>query len=263
VVTSAQAAAFQDICRVLQNRFPAVEVVLAPTLVQGDEAPRQIVAAIERLGRRGDIDVLIVARGGGSLEDLWAFNEEIVVRAVATCPVPVVTGVGHETDTTIVDFAADLRAPTPSAAAAAVVPDREELLGQVAALQQDLRRSVADRLTQQRNALGSCERELALRSPARRIDQCRQQLDDMLAVLRERTLHHIAMKGEQLQSRHTQLKLLDPLRTLDRGFALILDRQGTIVRSTRVLAYDDEVWLRLRDGTVPARITGASGPDPA
>ena len=260
VVTSPQAAAFQDICRVLRSRFPAVEVVLAPTLVQGVDAPPRIVAAIKHLGRRGDIDVIIVARGGGSLEDLWAFNEEIVARAIAGCPVPVVTGVGHETDTTIADFAADLRAPTPSAAAAAVVPDREDLLVQLAALRQDLQRGVSDRLARHRGDLASCRRELLQRSPERHIDQRRQQLDDMLTVVRERSLHHIMLKGEQLRSRHTQLKLLDPLRTLDRGFALVLDRHGTIVRTTHALAMGDDVRLRLRDGTVVARITGTPEP---
>jgi exodeoxyribonuclease VII large subunit len=142
VVTSPQAAAFQDICRVLQARFPAVEVVLAPTLVQGAEAPAQIVAALRQLGQQGGIDVIIVARGGGSIEDLWAFNDEGVARAIVASPIPVVTGVGHETDTTIADFAADVRAPTPSAAAAAVVPDREDVLVQVRAFRQDLRASI-------------------------------------------------------------------------------------------------------------------------
>ena len=130
VVTSATGAAFRDICNVLGERYPLVEVVLAPSLVQGASAPAAIVSALGALDEQPGIDVIIVARGGGSMEDLWAFNDEGVARAIAACRVPVVTGVGHETDFTIVDFVSDYRAPTPSAAAAAVVPDRYELHAQ-------------------------------------------------------------------------------------------------------------------------------------
>lgn len=256
LVTSAQAAALQDILRVLARRFPAVEVILAHTAVQGDEAPAQIVAAIEHLGRRGDLEVLIVARGGGSLEDLWAFNEEIVVRAIVASPIPVVTGIGHETDTTIADLAADLRAPTPSAAAAAVVPDREELLAQLLAARQELRRAMAERLMRSGAELSALKRELAMRSPERRLAQYRQVLDDTQVVLRERTLHHITLMGERLRSRHIQLKLLDPLRTLDRGFALLTDERGVIIRHAAALSADQRIDIRLSDGSVPATITG-------
>src|SRR6185437_4744919 len=153
VVTSPQAAAYQDVLRVLGARFPAIEVVLSPALVQGEEAPAQIVAAIHRLASAPGIDVILLVRGGGSLEDLWAFNSELVARAIAASPIPLVSGVGHETDTTIADFAADLRAPTPSAAAGAVVPDRLELLSQIAALSEDLADTIRADLTERRNAL--------------------------------------------------------------------------------------------------------------
>lgn len=256
VVTSAQAAAFQDICRVLEERFPAVEVVLAHTLVQGEDAPAQIVAALEHLGALGDIDVVILARGGGSLEDLWAFNDEHVARAVRACPVPVVTGVGHETDTTIADFAADLRAPTPSAAAMAVVPDRQELLGQIATLEVELRRVVVERMARERAQVALLARELELRSPMRRVEQQRQVLDELALVLRERALHHIMVKGERLRSRHLQLKLLDPLRTLDRGFALVTDGEGRIVRDIAAISAGDSIGVRLRDGSFPATVSG-------
>lgn len=260
VVTSEQAAAFQDICRVLSERYPIAEVVLARTLVQGDEAPMQIASAIRRLGDRGDIDVIIVARGGGSMEDLWAFNEEVVARAIFDSPVPIVTGVGHETDTTIADFVADLRAPTPSAAAAAAVPDREELLGQVLALHGELRQTMRDQLSQQRAGIAALSRELALRSPERRMAQNRQRLDELQLVLRERVLHHIQIKGERLRSRHTQLKLLDPLRTLERGFAIVTDGEGTIVRDGAALRSGQAIRVRLRDGSVPATVSGPIDP---
>jgi exodeoxyribonuclease VII large subunit len=260
VVTSAQAAAFQDICRVLAERFPAVEVVLAHTLVQGDEAPAQIVAALAHLGSLGSLDVVILARGGGSLEDLWAFNNEAVARAIVACPVPVVTGVGHETDITIADFAADLRAPTPSAAAMAVVPDRQELLLQVSTLLAEIHRGIGERLNRESAAVASLGRELGLRSPSRRIAQQRQAIDDALAVMRERVMHHISMRGERLRSRHVQLKLLDPLRTLDRGFALITDGEGRIVRSISQVEAHTEIRVRLRDGSFPASVRSAPEP---
>jgi exodeoxyribonuclease VII large subunit len=252
VVTSPQAAAFQDICRVLQARFPAVEVILAPTMVQGVDAPAQIVAALQHLGQRGDIDVIIVARGGGSLEDLWAFNDEEVARAIAASSVPVVTGVGHETDTTIADFAADLRAPTPSAAAAAVVPDREEILAQVFALQQDLRAAIEGLLASWHTGLQAAARELAMLSPMRRIEQYHQQLDEMLGIAHERMYHALHLRAEQVRSSKAQLLALDPRRILERGYALIESQDGYIVRSVVLLRPADHIRVRLHDGTVPA-----------
>ncbi|MCE7938993.1 MAG: exodeoxyribonuclease VII large subunit, partial [Chloroflexi bacterium CFX6] len=145
VVTSRQAAALRDICNVLARRWPAAEVRLAPTLVQGDAAPDQIVAALAAVARAG-VEVVLLARGGGSLEDLWAFNDERVARAIAACPVPVVCGVGHEIDFTIADFVADVRAPTPSAAAEMVTPDARELRLAVDDRRLRLTRSVADRV---------------------------------------------------------------------------------------------------------------------
>ena len=254
VVTSPQAAAFQDICRVLQLRFPAVEVVLAPTLVQGVDAPSQIVAAIKRLARYPDIDVIIVARGGGSLEDLWAFNDEAVARAIAASPIPIVTGVGHETDTTIADYAADLRAPTPSAAAAAVVPDRDELMAQVQALHQELRQQMMGYLAQQRAATSLFQRELSLRSPLRRLDQYRLRIDELLQVSLERVQHHLSIARAQLDSQAGQLLLLDPLRTLDRGFALVLDQRGRLIRDVADLHTGETVRIRMRDGETAAII---------
>ena len=263
VVTSPQAAAYQDVLRVLSARFPAIEVVLSPTLVQGEDAPTQIVAAIARLATEPGIDVILLVRGGGSLEDLWAFNSELVARAIAASPIPIVSGVGHETDTTIADFAADLRAPTPSAAAGAVVPDRLELLSQIAALSEDLGDTMRADLTERRNALRRARLDLDLNSPVRAIDQRRQRIDELVDLGRDRLRHHLELQHERRRGAESQLLLLNPLRILDRGFALVTQVEGRIVRDAHTLRPQEPVTIRFRDGEVSATITtGARAAQP-
>jgi exodeoxyribonuclease VII large subunit len=260
VVTSPQAAAFQDICRVLQSRFPAVEVVLSPSLVQGEEAPAQLVAALERLTKIPNIDVIVLARGGGSLEDLWAFNDERLARAIVASPIPVVTGVGHETDSTIADFAADLRAPTPSAAAAAVVPDYRELQAQVTALAEQLHEEIDTRLDNLRAGLRATVADLHTWSPLRSINQRRQRIDDLLRVGHDHLTHHVQLRAERLHGEERGLVLLNPLRTLDRGFALVLRESGTIARDGADLGYGEALSIRFRDGDVAAVVMGTVHP---
>ncbi|NLG48687.1 MAG: exodeoxyribonuclease VII large subunit, partial [Chloroflexi bacterium] len=179
VVTSPTGAALQDILNVLSARYPLVEVVLSPSMVQGTQAPESLVQALERLNTFDDIDVILLARGGGSLEDLWAFNDERVVRAIAASRIPVVSGVGHEVDFTIADFVADLRAPTPSAAAAAVVPDRQELYAQVLAMSDRLDTLVQFRLNDLRERLATSTRWLKLHDPRRVLAEQGQRVDDL------------------------------------------------------------------------------------
>ena len=167
IVTSATGAALQDILRLLSRRYPLVEVVLCPTLVQGDEAAPMIAGAIERLNRFSDIDLLIVGRGGGSIEDLWAFNEEIVARAIFASEIPIVSAVGHETDVTISDLVADVRAPTPSAAVELIVPDREELGRRVSSFEVRLFRSVKACIASARAELTNMDNRIV---PGQRID---------------------------------------------------------------------------------------------
>jgi exodeoxyribonuclease VII large subunit len=255
VVTSAQAAAFHDVCRILAGRFPAVEVVLSPTLVQGIEAPAQIAAAIAHLSSRGDVDVIIVTRGGGSIEDLWAFNEEVVARAIFASAVPVVSGVGHETDFTVADFVADVRAPTPSAAAMAVVPDRDVLLAQIESLADDLARSVDDRRAAWAADLDALRRDLDYRSPLRRLAQLRQHLDEQLSVLSERMSTSMELRRERLRSRTTELSLLSPSDAARRGYALVVDSHGLVVRDAGSVIAGDEITVRLRDGSLAALVT--------
>ena len=179
VVTSPSGAAIRDILHVLARRFAAVPVIIYPTAVQGAAATTEIVAAIETAVARAECDVLIVARGGGSLEDLWCFNDERVARAIAACPIPVVSGVGHEVDVTIADFVADVRAPTPSAAAQLVVPDGRAWLTSLAQTKQQLLRAVQRALRQQTDRLLNLDRRLAISHPGARLAQHVQRLDDL------------------------------------------------------------------------------------
>ena len=183
IVTSADAAALRDIINVLRRRYPLVSVLVAPTLVQGNQAPSQIVRSLRWLDGRNDIDTILVTRGGGSMEDLWAFNDEGVARAIFDAQHPIISGVGHEIDFTISDFVADLRAPTPSAAAELAVPDQEELLGGIQSYQQRLRMEMDDRLANAQLKLQSFTQSLQLLSPQRSVENNRQKLDTWMIRL--------------------------------------------------------------------------------
>ncbi|MFN3762543.1 MAG: exodeoxyribonuclease VII large subunit, partial [Anaerolineae bacterium] len=232
VVTSPDAAALRDILNILSRRYPLAEVVLAPTLVQGDEAPPQIIAALRALNAREDIDVILLARGGGSLEELWAFNDERVARAVAASRIPVVCGVGHETDFSLADFAADRRAPTPSAAAELATPDRAELRQQVRAFQNRLSRALEADLSRRRERVREQVRALRRLSPALRLAQARQRLDDLTERAGRAIRHQIAVRRERLAGLAGRLEGVSPLATLERGYAIVRRAaDGLIVRS--------------------------------
>ena len=255
VVTSPTAAALQDILNVLNRRYPLVEVLLSPTQVQGEAAPPQIVAALEALNGRDDVDVIVVARGGGSLEDLWAFNDERVARAVAGSRLPVVCGVGHETDFSLADFAADVRAPTPSAAAELVVPDRAELVAQVAgvalALARQLRRSIEER----RWALAGQARALTHLSPTAQLAQARQRVDDLAIRVEAAVRHDLALRRERLGGLAGQLAGVSPLGTLERGYAVVRQREtGAVVRSTQQVTAGETLDVRVADGEFEAQV---------
>ena len=249
VVTSPTGAALRDILNVLRRRWPLVEVVLSPTLVQGDEAPPQIVQALQALAQYGDVDVVIVARGGGSLEELWAFNDEQVARAIVASPVPVVSGVGHETDFTIADFAADVRAPTPSAAAEMVVPDQVELRARLESYRRRLAQGMTARITRQRQALAQQMRTLHRLSPQGRIDQARQRVDDLLQMGQRALWHRLALEQERLRSRRLQLESLSPLSILERGYSIVRrEDSGEVVRRVEQVQTGDSLLVRVSDG---------------
>jgi exodeoxyribonuclease VII large subunit len=218
VITSATGAALRDVLHILRRRFPAVPVLIYPVAVQGESAPREIVQALALAGQRRDCDVLILARGGGSLEDLLAFNDEAVARAIAACPIPLISGVGHETDFTIADFVADERAPTPSGAAERAVPDATQFLRALAALERNLVVATRRRLGTLRQALLLHERGLARSHPGARLRQHAQRLDEL-----EQRLHHALQQrlrtarirlanAEALLGRSSPSRRLTPLR---------------------------------------------------
>lgn len=210
VITSPTGAAVRDIVITLRRRFPQVHVVIYPVLVQGKGAGASIVKAIERMGAMGEADVLIVGRGGGSLEELWAFNEEAVARAIAASPVPVISAVGHETDFTIADFAADLRAATPTAAAELAVPHAGELAAQLRAHEERLRKALQRRSQRGREQLASLQRSLALAGPRRTLAQHAQRLDMLHARLGRAAENRLARARERRAVQHARLQRFHP-----------------------------------------------------
>jgi exodeoxyribonuclease VII large subunit len=253
VVTSASGAALRDILRVLRLRCPLVEVLVAPTLVQGEGAALQVAAAIDALNAHGRADVIIVARGGGSLEDLWAFNEEPVARAICRSRMPVITGVGHETDFTIADFVADYRASTPTAAATASVPDVGEWARQLVDLRQRLGLLALAHVEQARDALAGTRRDLLRASPQARIEAGRQRVDDAVRALTGQIEHALELRRERLRGTALQLHSLSPLLTIGRGFAIVRrEPGGEIVTSVAQVAAGQGLSVRVSDGTFAA-----------
>ena len=215
IVTALGGAVIHDMRTVLRRRWPACRIVVRPVRVQGAGAGREVAAGIEDLNRLGGLDVLIVGRGGGSLEDLWAFNEEVTARAIAASALPVVSAVGHEVDFTIADFVADARAPTPTAAAALVVPDREEVAAGLARAEAALRRALARRVAAARERVAGLER--ALGDPARRVRDLGQRIDDLAARVRRGLLRRLAWERREVMTLATRLARSGPAPGLPRA----------------------------------------------
>ncbi len=254
IVTSPTGAALQDMLNTLRQRYPLAEVIVAPCAVQGDDAPLEIVAALMSLCRLAEPDVILLARGGGSLEDLWAFNDERVVRAIAASPVPVITGVGHETDFTLADFASDLRAPTPTGAAVLATPNRADLMVEVLGLQERLRDALTLHLNRRRQDLDFALHRLERASPLLRIRSERQRLDGLQERARRAVRQALALQRAHWQARVNRLQALSPAAILRRGFALVERPDGSLVRSAAQVQPGDAVDIRLWDGHVAARI---------
>lgn len=254
VVSSPTTAAFQDVLNVLTRRFPLAEVILSPTLVQGNEAPPQIVRAIERLNRRDDIDVILLVRGGGSIEDLWCFNDERVARAVYDSRIPIVSGVGHEIDFTIVDFVADLRAPTPSAAAEQSTPHVDGISEAIRQRRQTMRTAMLEVINQRKNDLADMHHMLDLLSPRAHVDNMRQSIDLYEARMKTRIQAMLTLYKERLTSRTSALNNANPNTLLKRGYAYVTDEQGKHVKSISDVTENAQIQVRLSDGILTTRV---------
>lgn len=257
VVTSPAAAALRDVVNVLRRRFPLAEVVLAPAVVQGESAPEEIEAALQAINQFADPDVVLLVRGGGSMEDLWAFNSERVVRAVAESASPVVTGVGHETDLILADFAADLRAPTPSAAAEVVTPNQVDLANGLRELGTELARIWNERQRSLRAELLRHQAALELASPRARVDSARQRIDELRYRSAAAMRHTLALRKTSLGGLLQTLAAVGPETVLARGYAIVRRSQdGVVVRSVAQVTGGDEIEIRVGDGSFDAQVGG-------
>ncbi len=253
IVTSSQAAALRDMLRVLRTRYPLASVILSPALVQGAEAPAAIAEALDLLNEHGEAEVVILGRGGGSIEELWAFNDEVVARAIARSRIPVISGVGHETDFTIADFVADQRASTPTAAASAAVPDIAEWRAHVVELQQELTEFMDAFLSDQREQLERTRRDLLRLNPHYQLERLQQRLDDTSALLQARIQYILSLHHERLRGIALRLHSLSPLLTIARGYAVVRrDADQTIVTSMQQVQTGDQLTIQVTDGHIHA-----------
>jgi exodeoxyribonuclease VII large subunit len=255
IITSRTGAALHDMLHTLGRRLPVVEVLVAPSAVQGTEAPPALVKAIQSLILQSP-DVMIVARGGGSIEDLWAFNDERVVRAVAGSPIPIISGVGHETDFTLTDFAADLRAPTPTAAAELATPITIlDLSARLSTLRSQLSNSMLSLITEQQTLLSSLTAALRYASPERRIQSERQRVDELSRRVFSSLLHRIQIQSTHVMGMKRRLEALSPLAVLGRGFAVVTKKDnGSVISKVSQTQPSDAITIRVSDGQVDAQI---------
>ncbi len=277
VVTSPTGAAIRDILTVLKRRYPCVPVIIYPTLVQGETAAPTIAKAIQTANARKECDVIILSRGGGSLEDLWPFNEEITAKAIYESKLPIISGVGHEVDFTIADFVADVRAPTPSAAAEIAVPDRMELLQSLHREEQQMLRHIKQVLQANQHQLSWMQKHLQQQHPRRRlaekmqlldfyearmiqlaprlrIQQLQQGLQQKLHQLTTHIREQIQIKQSQLAHASTTLDSISPLATLKRGYAIATKRNGEILHDADGVNKGDEIKLKLQNGSLACRV---------
>ncbi len=251
VVTSPTGAVFHDIQNVLQRRYPLTELVLSPTAVQGADAAPKIAAALELLDREGNCDVIIIGRGGGSMEDLWPFNEEVVARAIYASKTPVVSAVGHETDETISDFVADVRAPTPSAAAELVVPDAAVLRRNLDMAATALHRVLMNQNSKRRSDLTTITRRMEMSLPD--TQDLRRRIDDVGQLVQTATSRLIRDRKMQVEGINLQLRALDPVATMGRGFSIVhLPDTGKVVSNANQVSDGDALEITLAEGSISA-----------
>ena len=247
IVTSSSGAALQDMLDTLKRRYPLVKILLSPSAVQGAGAPAEIITALKKLYQL-EPDLIIIGRGGGSIEDLWAFNDEGVARAIAGAPMPVISGVGHETDFTITDFVADLRAPTPTAAAELAVPDQVELRQGIGDFQSRIRRFMEGRLADQRWMLDSLTNQISRLSPRAEIQNGRQRLDELSGRLARSLSGLTRSSRNQIESYQARLAALNPEAILKRGYAMLTAPDGSTIYQVGQTRSGDLLQVRVSDG---------------
>lgn len=252
LVTSPTGAALRDILNVLRRRYPLAEIILAPSQVQGEGAPLQLMAALDAVAWQ-NVEVIILARGGGSLEDLWAFNDERLARAIAACPIPIITGIGHEVDFTIADFVADLRAPTPSAAAELATPDKTELKRLVDGLQLALTDAARQQVATVRAEVRQQQWALERVSPQASLNNYRQRLDTLVSQAGRTLRHYLSLQQVGVKTLAARLETLNPQATLARGYAIVQKGQ-TVITHTSQVSPGDGIVVKVSDGEFEADV---------
>ncbi len=255
VITSPTGAAVQDIMNILTRRFPSVDIVIAPVLVQGENAPAQLVRAVNTFSETGIADVIIIGRGGGSIEDLWAFNNEELAHAIYNCKTPVISAVGHETDFTICDFVSDLRAPTPSAAAELAVPDKTELMAYYQSQRQYLGSIMDSKTNLFSRRLSDFDRRIQISSPQNKINNAQKHLLQKEANIKNIGADIITKHSKNLASTASKLESLNPLAVLSRGYA-VAQKDDNVITSASQLKEDDVITLTFNDGKINAKVCG-------
>ncbi len=253
VITSPSGAAVHDIMNILGRRFPLAQMILYPSQVQGTEAPMQLISGLRFFAEALPVDVIILGRGGGSAEDLWAFNDETLCREVAACPIPVISAVGHESDFTICDFVADLRAPTPSAAAELAVPDAGDLIRSMRATARRMGALLGQTLVRERQALGGITASRVFAHPEQMLDDYRMKLTDREEKMERAIAQTLSKKRERMIKETQRLEALSPLAVLSRGYAAVSREDETVI-SAQALQNGDRLKIRFSDGTVEAEV---------
>lgn len=254
IITSPTGAAIRDMIHILGRRFPLCEIVLYPALVQGADAPASLIRGIRYFNTVKNTDVLIIGRGGGSIEDLWAFNDENLVRTVAASEIPIISAVGHETDFTLCDFAADLRAPTPSAAAELAVPDRDELRTMISGSNERISFAVSRHIAKEKEKLKRLSASRVMQDPMNLLDDKRMALLMAERMLQSRMEAVLAAKKLRFQRETAKLEALNPLSVITRGYSAVFDEKNRLIKSVEQIHEGDEISFMLTDGTVRAEV---------
>ncbi len=254
IITSITGAAIRDILKILSRRYTDLEILIKPTLVQGEEAPGQIIEAIKIFNEFDDIDVIIMARGGGSIDDLWAFNDENLAYAIYESRIPIISAVGHEIDWTIADFVADLRAPTPSAAAELLVPDKKELLKILDKQLKNIYNLVISVITNAGEKLNSLIKRYAFKIPQKIYEEQIQRLDDVIININEVMDERIKGFDEKIKNLNEKLNILNPLTILKRGFSIVYDEQGKLIKQSNQVEEGNNVKIKLYKGRLIAEV---------